>query len=113
MLIIIMHNNKEYLNSIMELAVSKKMKDAKIIEKKGMGSTLIGSDISFMISTRSNSMDSYNKAFITCVEGAVQAENFLKEIESDKYLNLFNLQDRGFICTLPLNSIAEFNKELK
>ena len=111
MLIIVMHNNREYLDSIKELACKEGISEASVVERKGIGSALIGSSLTNFVSSTSQSLSFYDKALIVYIKGEEQGKAFLSRVENDKYLNLHNIQDRGFVCTLPFDSVKQFNKQ--
>ena len=106
MLMIIMHNRKDYLSSLLWLMNREDVIDATIVEKESIGSSLIGKSTSFIFHSGGISSE-YDRALIAVVDGEEKAKYLLDLIENDTTLNLNNVQDRGFICTLPFQKIRD------
>lgn len=104
MLVIIMHNNREYLKYLAQLAVREGVENFTIVSQKGIGTSLIGGDDSFVFSRGSN-VETYEKAFVAVVSDGDKKNNFLKAIYNDDYLEQLNMQDKGFICDVPLRAL--------
>lgn len=106
MLLIVMHNNSDYLRHIECLARQEGVKDMVVINRSNLGAELIGSEISVVfLKGQLNAI--YHKAFVAKFENEDKARNFLDILEKDEYLEIINLNAKGFICTLPFNSIQE------
>jgi len=110
MLIIVMHNNDEYLEFLMQLARKENIVDATIVKGGNIGTRLIGGDRSFIVS-RGRALDAYDKAFIAVVKGEEKTKHFLDAIKEDSYLEMLNLQDKGFICAVPFYHIEHVGLE--
>ena len=110
MLLIIMHNNQDYLKYLAQLAIKEDIKDFTFIKQVGMGSRLLGGDNSF-IYQRGSKIDAYEKAFVAVVKDEEKTRHFIERIGDDDHLDLLNMRDKGFICALPLRCVK--NCELK
>jgi fructose-specific phosphotransferase system IIA component len=110
MLMIVMHNNPEYLNSLIQLAKKEGIANATIIEGENIGSRLVGEDVSFIFHKGSISK-AYDKAFIAVIKGEDKTKHFLEVIENDFTLRWLNVEDRGFICTVPFQQIKYLELE--
>lgn len=110
MVIIILHNNREYLESINEFAKKMDIKETTIFEKENIGSRLIGESVS-LIFHKGEMLPTYDKAFIAVVKGNERAKYFLDIIENDKDLNVLNAENEGFICTVPFSYIKNLELE--
>ena len=110
MLVVIMHNNQEYLECLMRLARREGIVDITILEEKNIGTRLIGGSADFIF-TRGKMIDAYDKAFIASVEGEAKTKRFLDLIEQSKDLGMINVENKGFICTIPFHYIKRFELE--
>ena len=110
MLVIVMHNNQNYLELLTQLAKKQGVKNCTILKKDGIGIRLIGSDVDLIFS-RGKMVEAYRKAFIAVIRDEKKVKPFLELIEDDKYLEMSNLKDKGFICTVPLNHIKFLESE--
>jgi hypothetical protein len=110
MLVVVMHSNLDYLEALMQLAKKENIKDSIIIKRKNIGVRLIGGEANFIF-TRGRMLDAYDKAFVAVVKGEDNAKHFLNLIEQDSYLDMLNLKDKGFICTVPLHCIEDLKSE--
>jgi hypothetical protein len=106
MLIIVMHNNQDYLDHLTQLAQRQGIKDFTVIKKERIGVRLIGGDATFTF-TRGRMLDAYEKAFVAVVSGEEKIRHFLGTIEQDSYLDMINVQDRGFVCAIPFQHIKD------
>jgi len=107
MLVVVMHNNKEYLELLNRLAKTEGINRTTVIDRKKLGTQLVGTMANITVS-RGRRLDAYDKAFLALVQGEARTQHFLEQIENNEDLNLLNLQDRGFICTVPFNRITDF-----
>ena len=105
MLTIVMHNRQDYLASLISLAKKNDIADAKIIDKKDIGVRLIGESANFVFH-KGNLLTAYDKAFVAVIRDEKKVKRLLDLIENDAELNLLNLEDKGFICTLPFDSLG-------
>jgi len=110
MLIIIMHNNQNYLDSLTQMAGKEGIKDITIVKGKGIGSRLIGQNTDFIFS-KGKIFDAYDKAFVAVIKGEKKAKHFLNTIEQDNYLDRLNVEDKGFICAVPFHYIKHVELE--
>ncbi len=100
MLVIVMHNNEDYLKSLIELATKEGIKDIRIIKQKGIGTHLLGGNANFIFRKGALS-NAYDKAFVAVIREEDKTAHFLDLVDRDTALGLANLEDRGFICTVP------------
>lgn len=107
MLVVVMHNNKEYLESLTRLAEAEGIDRVTVVDRKKLGMQLVGGMANITVS-RGRRLDAYDKAFMAMVQGEDETQRFLERIENNEDLNLLNLQDRGFICTVPFDRITDF-----
>ena len=105
MLVIVMHNNDDYLRSITDLARSMGIKSMKTVEQKSLGTKMVGLNASVTV-VKGQAMDKYSKAFIASLEGKGKADEFLSAVENDAALNM-HADDSAFICMLPFGSIKD------
>jgi fructose-specific phosphotransferase system IIA component len=110
MLIIVMHNNQDYLDHLANLARREGIRDITIVKKERIGTRLIGGDASFILS-RGKMLDAYGKAFVAVVKGEERTKHFLDVIEQDRYLDIINIQDKGFVCAVPFHYITRLGLE--
>jgi fructose-specific phosphotransferase system IIA component len=110
MLIIVMHNNQDYLDHLTQLAKKEDIRDIAIVKKEHIGTRLIGGDASFTLS-RGKMLDAYGRAFVAVVNGEERTRHFLDVIERDHYLDIINIQDKGFVCTVPFYYIKHLELE--
>ncbi|MFH1062193.1 MAG: hypothetical protein V1747_04815 [Candidatus Omnitrophota bacterium] len=108
MVVVIYHNNLEYLKLAAKIVSDKGFNQKKIVEKQYVGTDIIGpsSSVTYL---HGKAVPSYNKALVVHVANEKEAMSFLKIIEDDKILNLCNMQDKGFVSMLPLCSFDGFN----
>jgi hypothetical protein len=99
-----MHNNKEYLEEIRQLAKKAKIEDFLIAKTKSLGILLKGltSDVIF---SQSSKINIFNKSFLALVKNQKKAKYFLKMVESDNYLQRVNWNQKGFIYVVPFDCI--------
>ena len=102
---IVMHNSRSYLNSLLWFMNTESGTEATIIEKENIGVSLIGKSASFIFHGGGISRD-YDKALIAVVNGEEEAKQLLDQIESDSRLGLNN-EDKAFICTVPFQQIRD------
>ena len=110
MLVIVMHNNQDYLEYLTQLAVREGIKDFSLVKRKGIGTRVLGGDASFIFS-RGSMVEAYEKAFVSVVKGEEKTKHFLDVIENDDYLERLNMQDKGFICVVPFRYVTNFELE--
>jgi len=110
MLVIVMHNNRDYLEYLTQLARKEDIKDSTIVTSKGIGTRLIGGDTGFIF-RRGKVIDAYDKAFVAVIKGEEKTRYFLDAIEKDDYLEQLNIDDKGFICAVPFHYIKHFKLE--
>lgn len=105
MMVIIMHNNQEYLDRLFQIAATEDIKDVAIIKHKNIGLRLIGGSAGLFFS-KGEILDAYEKAFVAVVKGRKKLEHFLNVVEHDSRLEVLNLQNRGFICAVPFHYLT-------
>lgn len=110
MLVIVMHNNQEYLQSLSQIAKREGITDFTIVKNKGIGMRLIGGNTSFIF-TKGKVLDAYEKAFVAVVRGEEKIKHFLDVIENNSDLDMSNIEDKGFICTVPFHYIEYIGLE--
>lgn len=105
MLVIIMHNNSEYLQLASELA---QQCDAKTltIQKQGLGSALKGLQVGFVLS-HGQIMSMYNKALAIFLKDEESVNKLLTIMKINKELQRLSLEDEGFICNMPLECVGQ------
>lgn len=110
MLIVVLHNNQRYLESLNELARKLGIIDTTIFDKKNIGTRVVGESIS-LIFHKGEMLPTYDKAFIAVIKGEKEAKCFLSAMENDKDLNLLNAENEGFLCTVPFSYIKHLEFE--
>jgi fructose-specific phosphotransferase system IIA component len=111
MLVIVMHNNQDYLESLRQLARRNAVTETAIVNKKHSGFQLVGGEAGFLLS-RGTKLDTYDRFFVAALKSEEKAKDFLQAIEQDTYLDMLNIEDKGFICSLPFNRIKNLEPEL-
>lgn len=106
MLLIIMHNNEKYLKEICSIIKKEKIPDVKIIEKKGLGSSFSGESNYVFSLARGRLLPEYDKALISVVKDKDSLNHILNLIDQDPTIRLLNLDNKGFICTIPFEKIT-------
>ena len=106
MLLIIMHNNKKYLQEICSIIKKEKIADVEIIEKKGLGSSFSGDSSDLFSLARGQLLSEYDKALISVVKDKNSLNHILNLIDLDPAIKLLNLDSKGFICTIPFDRIT-------
>jgi len=110
MLMVVMHNRKDYLDALVLLAKKANITDARIVEKEDIGIRLIGESTSFIF-RKGHLSSAYDKAFVAVIKDKEKTKQLLDLIENDTSLILLNLEDKGFICTLPFQEIKSLGLE--
>ena len=67
MLIIVMHNNRDYLNYARQLAKKEGINNTTIIEKENIGTRLIGGNVDFIFS-KGTALETYDKSLIAVTD---------------------------------------------
>ncbi|MFH1093444.1 MAG: hypothetical protein V1739_04715 [Candidatus Omnitrophota bacterium] len=109
MLVIVMHNNRDYLNLIKNLSIEKGINAVSILKGGNIGTKLIGGTYGITVSN-SKAMEAYKMAFVAHVKGVKEANDFIRMIKNDNYLNLHNIDDEGLICVLPYLEVAGLDR---
>ncbi|MCF7870226.1 MAG: hypothetical protein K9L69_02460 [Candidatus Omnitrophica bacterium] len=104
MLIIVMHNNKKYLEELKLLAKRARIGDFLLVKDERLGTLLKGAT-SDVIFSQSSMINVYNKSFLTIVENEEKAKQFLKIIDNDSDLQRNNQDQEGFVCVIPFDHI--------
>jgi fructose-specific phosphotransferase system IIA component len=110
MLVIVMHNKREYLEALVKLMRREGISDATVIEKKNIGVRLIGMHSS-IIFHKGNLLSIYDKAFVAVIRDEERIKRLINLIETDPDLLFLNTEDKGFICTLPFHYLKNFELE--
>ncbi len=110
MLIIVMHNQLDYLEAVVSAMKNEGITDATIIEKEGIGASLIG-ETGTLFFTRGRLSQEYDKALIGIVKDEQKMRRILDAIERDTHIGALNLGDTGFICTVPFRWIKNLELE--
>ena len=104
MLVVVMHNNRDYLGALGELIRKEGIFNSTIIEEKNIGTRLIGDSVSFIPQT-GVLRPAYDKALVAVVRGEEQLKCIMKIIKEDERLSALNMADRGFVCTMPFSQL--------
>ena len=110
MLIIVMHNNQQYLDRLKQIAMEESINDFALIKEKDIGLRLIGASASYVFS-KGKICDAYERAFVAVIKGKEGMEHFFSVIEKDTRLEMLNLETRGFICAVPFHHITSLEIE--
>jgi len=110
MLVIVLHNNADYLKYLAHLARKEGIKEFTFVKRRSIGTCLLGGDASLFFS-RGSRIEAYERAFIAIVGGEQKAERFLDLIADDEYLERINMQDKGFICSIPFLPVMNLKLE--
>ena len=110
MLIIVLHNNKAYLETLAELARRDNIIDTAIIEKSDIGIRLFGGQGDFIFHHGMLSA-AYKSAIIAVVKGEKKSKRFFEIIKANTDLERLNIDNKGFICSIPFQRIKDL--ELK
>ena len=107
MLIIIMHNNRDYLRFLARLAEKEGITDFAVIKRESVGIDLIGGNVNFIF-TKGKALSVYKKAFVALVRENEKRDHFWDVIKNDRRLGLINMNDKGFMCAIPFRYIDAF-----
>ena len=110
MLIVALHNSRDYLERINALAKEQGIADSTIIERKDIGTYLVGEHVD-IIAHRGSVAHPYDKAFVATVEGEEKTKRFLDAVEEDNELDPLNEDNTGFICAVPFDRIKHLELE--
>lgn len=111
MLVLILHNDSKYLQSLATLAKKKGINGVTVIKQEGIGTTIKGcsSDMIF----HSGRIDSeYDKALVG-VTSQAKADDFLQGIKKEASSGLLPAEEEGFMCTVPFSQINRVTDSLQ
>jgi PTS system nitrogen regulatory IIA component len=108
--LIVMHNRRDYMDSLISLLKKHNVTDATVIERKRVGRDLVGEWTNFVYHSGEISAE-YNKALVAVVEGEEKTKRILALIENDPGLRWLNLEDRGFVCAVPFQKVSHLELE--
>ncbi len=108
MLLIIMHNRQDYLKSLLLVMKKKNITNTTIIQQKSIGSHLISKEIDFIFH-KGKILNNYDKALVSAIKNEAKAKQLLELIDATS--RLLNLDDTGFICTMPFQYIKHLRLE--
>lgn len=106
MLIIVMHNRMDYLESLLLLAGKEHVANARIIDRREMGFSLSGGSEK-MIFRKGRLCRKYDKALMIAVKDEEETRRLLELMENDVSLRILNIEERGFVCTIPFQQILD------
>ena len=109
MLVIVLHNNCDYLGLLKNLSIEKGINAASILKGGNIGTKLIGGTYG-MTASSSKAIGAYKMAFVAHVKGEKEANAFIQTIKNDNYLNLHNIDDEGLICLLPYFVVSDSDR---
>jgi len=102
MLLIVMHNDEEYLQKVVEILEKENIAEVNIVRKAGLGSSIIG-DNEISIYNYEQMQPEYDKAVIAIVrEDKIQ--KIVKKINTSSETKVFNMRNKGFICLVPYSN---------
>ncbi|MGA1823116.1 MAG: PTS sugar transporter subunit IIA [bacterium] len=110
MLMIIMHNRRDYLENLLSLMQKENITDATIIEKEGIGVALFG-DRDSPIMHRGNYSNEYNLGLLAIIRDIEKAKHLLEIMDNDPTLRDLNFDDQGYICTVPFQQVRSLELE--
>ena len=110
MLMIIMHNRRDYLESLLLIMKRENIHDATIIEKKGVGAALLGNKDSPIMHRGSYSRE-YDIALLAIIRDNEKAKHLLEIMDDDITLADLNFEDKGYLCTVPFQQIKSLELE--
>ncbi len=110
MLLVVMHNRRDYLEAVVSLMKREDIVDVTIVESEGLGGSLIGPEASFFFG-RGQLKKEYDKAVISVVRGEDKARCIVKLIDEDPGMRFLNLMDKGFLCSIPFSWVKGLELE--
>ena len=110
MLMIIMHNKRDYLESLDTILRRENINDTTLIEKKGVGTALLG-DRDSAIMHRGSLTSEYHFALLAVVRDNEKAKHLLDIIDNDATLATLNFEEKGYLCTVPFQQIKSLELE--
>lgn len=110
MLLVVMHNRRDYLEAVVSLVKKEDIFDVTIVEKKGLGGSLIGPEASFFFG-KGQLKKEYDKAVICVVRGEGKARCIMRLIDEDPGIRFLNLMDKGFLCSIPFSWVKGLELE--
>ena len=99
-----MHQNRNYLNMLRSLMKKENIAAPDIVSYRGLGSIFHGSSYDFMCHEGSISKK-YDMALVAAGCDKKELEKVYGLIADHPSLKMPNLENKGFICTLPIDSI--------
>lgn len=99
-LLIAIHYRQDYLTYLLSLMEKQNINNTITIKKKGIACSLIDKKASFLFQKGTVS-SRYDKVLAAIVENRQKAEYLLDLIETDANLRLSDVEDKGFIGTVP------------
>lgn len=110
MIIIVMHNNKNYLETLRTLLRREGIFNSTVIAGDNIGKRLIGDNENF-ISQTGTLLPAYDKALVTAVQGEEQLKIILNIMKGNASLTALNIKDKGFVCTVPFSQLKSVTLE--
>jgi fructose-specific phosphotransferase system IIA component len=110
MLLIVMHNRRDYMDALLSLLEKQGITDVTVIEREGIGHDLVGGWTNFIYHDGDLSKE-YDKALIAVVDSEEKTKSILDRIDNDSGLRWLNLEDRGFVCAVPFKKVTHLRLE--
>jgi len=110
MLLIVMHNNEEYLQTVMSMLRREGVIDTTVIKQRKIVASLMGEGYT-MLSSVGTPREEYDKVLISVIPSGKKVQHILDMIESNPQISRLNLCDKGFISTIPFERIVDLALE--
>jgi len=110
MLLIVMHKNEDYLQSIIPVIKSENIPDVTMVERKGLGSLLEGDAANALGFQTGHFLEKYDKALIALVDDETKTKRVMARIENDALPRWKNFNEKAFVCILPYVKVKHLEK---
>ncbi|MGA1870777.1 MAG: PTS sugar transporter subunit IIA [bacterium] len=111
MLMIIMHQKREFLDALLTIMKKENINDATIIQQEGIGISLMG-DRDGPIFHKGSYSSIYDQALVAIIRDNQTARHLYEIIEQNDTLSYYNFEETGYICAVPFNQIKSLGLEV-
>jgi PTS system nitrogen regulatory IIA component len=110
MLLIVMHKNKEFLDSVSNILRDRSISDTTYIRKRWLGKTLFGEHLESFYS-RGQLHDDYDIALIAAISDEPKLRFLIERIDQLTRETTESFDEEAFICTVPFGWIKDLKLE--
>jgi fructose-specific phosphotransferase system IIA component len=110
MLLIVMHKEKEFLNSVMNILRENGLVDATFIQKRWLGKTLFGEHLDSFYS-HGQLKDDFDIALVSAISDEAKLRDLIDLIDRESRDTSKTFEDEAFVCTVPFGWIQDLKLE--